>query len=381
MLGKDLYRIENNVELSSERLSSLVVFYLPLIGSDALALYEFLAYGLNSLEFNELNILLSSYNISIDRFEETMNILNQYHLVKTFRSKNEDRYVFVVNNPLSMKEFINDSILVRDFILKNSGTKYQNILASMNINNHDLSDYEDVSKKPDLSHLNEWNPYNETYVNKPQEKHYDFNTFFDVNTFLKDISVNLLPMRYRTYDNMKELALLADLYNVSYDKMRTFLPEVAKSNSNDFDLNLLKYKCMNSQNGYEKVENDDYNTPCLNFLMSLQDGKEVTPYDKKIIYTLAHDYSLNPSVINVLLSHALKNCDNHLYEKYIYPIASDLHRNNINSASDALNRLKSEKRSASVKKDVLPDYDDSNNPEYSEERLLEILSRKGNRNG
>ena len=43
MLGKDLYKIDGNVELSYERLKALVFFYSPLVGNDALALYEYLA--------------------------------------------------------------------------------------------------------------------------------------------------------------------------------------------------------------------------------------------------------------------------------------------------------------------------------------------------
>ena len=36
MLGNDLYKVEVKNELSNERLKSLVFFYAPLVGSDAL---------------------------------------------------------------------------------------------------------------------------------------------------------------------------------------------------------------------------------------------------------------------------------------------------------------------------------------------------------
>ena len=42
MLGNDFYKVEVNCELSNERLKSLIFFYGPLIGNDALVLYQYL---------------------------------------------------------------------------------------------------------------------------------------------------------------------------------------------------------------------------------------------------------------------------------------------------------------------------------------------------
>ena len=112
--------------------------------------------------------------------------------------------------------------------------------------------------------------------------------------------------------------------------------------------------------------------------MSLQDGKEVTDYDKKIIYNLSNRYHLAPAVINVLLEYGLKNCDNRLIENYLYPIASDLHRNDIHNAKDALNRL-SRPYEKNKKEDKLPTYDSSINKTMSaeeEEELLKLMGKK-----
>ena len=58
MIGKDLYKTEINAELSGERLKSLVFFYGPLIGNDALILYEYLVLQGTQYSFNEINDLL-----------------------------------------------------------------------------------------------------------------------------------------------------------------------------------------------------------------------------------------------------------------------------------------------------------------------------------
>ena len=375
MLGKDFYKIETNCELSNERLKSLVFFYGPLIGHDALALYEYLVLRGNTIGFNELNHLLTSLNISVDVFEEQCVKLNEYRLLRTL--KQDNKYIFVFNAPLTRTEFIKDNVLVRDFILKTSGTHYQELISDIyQLDNH--ADFEDVSQTLSLDTLNGWSKENETYLDRRPVNKYNFNTLFDVNTFLKDISTNLLPMKFRTESNLREIATLADLYNISYDKMRTYIPEVCNSDNNEFDLNLLKYKCMNAKADYTKVENGNYNVPCLTFLMSLQDGKEVTDYDKKIIMSLSDKYHLNSSVINVLIEHTLKSCDNRLIEKYMYSIASDLHRNNIVDAKGALARL-DRPYNKNSSKDVLPTYKTDNNKKMSkdeEDELLRLMGRK-----
>ncbi|MBQ5444867.1 MAG: DnaD domain protein, partial [Erysipelotrichaceae bacterium] len=219
----------------------------------------------------------------------------------------------------------------------------------------------------------------ESYLKKKEVRRYEFPTMFDVNVFLKDISSNLLPMRFRTPENMKELATLADLYNISYDKMRTYLPRVARTDTNEFDLKELRYLCMNAKSEYKKIDGDPYDTPCLNFLMSLQGGKEVTDYDKKIIYRLSQRYHLSVPVINVLLEHGLKNCSNSLIENYLYPIASDLHRNDILTSAQALERLNRPYEKKNRREEKLPVYDTSVNETMSasqEEELLRLMVKK-----
>ena len=375
MIGKDLYKTEVNAELSFEKLRSLLFFYGPLIGNDALVLYEYLVLKGNQYTFKEINELLMSLNLSVDDFEFYCIKLNEYRLLKTL--KQENRYVFVLNEPLDSRSFIKDDILVRDFILKTSGEYYRQLTADI-YEKGDYTGFEDVSSTLSMDTLRNWKVEDESYLKKKQSKSYDFNTMFDVNVFLKDISYNLLPLRFRTTENMKELSLLGDLYNISYDKMRTFLPRVARNDSNEFDLKTLRYLCMNAKSDYKKIEGDPYDVPCVQFLMNKQNGKEVTDYDKKIIYKLAHSYYLNPPVINVLLEYGLNNCNNSLIEKYLYSIASDFHRNDVKTSLQALEYLSKpfEKKTSSQK---LPIYDTAANKTMSakqEEELLKLMGKK-----
>lgn len=345
MLGKDLYKVDNRIELSNDEVKSLSIFYRPLIGCHSYAFYMHLIYSGIFIEYKELNDLCKIMNMSVDKLEQCLTVLNKYKLVKTLKSKDENKFIFIPQKPLDTQAFIKDDLYVRTFILKVGGPYYQEICSSFNYQNTRHDGFVDVSKKLDNNTLDSWTKEDETYLKKRNEnKEYRINSIFDINRFLKDVSNNLFPMKYRTYENLKEICSLADLYSISYDKMRTYLPRVLKSDSNQFDLKLLKTLCRSSRADYSKVDKGNYNVPCVLFLMNLQDGKEVTEYDKEILYNLANKYYLEPCVINVLIEHCLRNSDNRLIEKYVYQLASDLHRNDVKTSELALERLDAHKK-------------------------------------
>lgn len=387
MLGKDLFKVEVKADLSYRRNKSLILFYNPLIGNDAYYLYEFLCLKGTSSNFEELNKLLNSTRLSIDNFEECLKKLNKYGLLTTLKKKEEEqkedsnRYIFILENPLDFDEFSKDALLVRDFILKAGGQYYQMLISeTRSFSKH--RGFDDVSYKFDLKELESWNLNDEQFL-KPLgniDKSYDFNTMFDVNILLEDMSLNLLPMKFRTSENLKEIARLADIYNISYDKMRIIISKTLRSDSKSLDLKELKNRCIAALPDYRVIEKGNYKVPCELFLMNKQDGKEVTPFDKKILNDLSLKYHLTPEVINVLIEYTLNNCENHLIEKYMYSIASDFHRNGIDDYQSALKSLNgsTSKAKKETKKDIKVVYDNSNNKDVSKEELEALRKYRGN---
>lgn len=387
MLGKDLFKVEVKADLSYRRNKSLILFYNPLIGNDAYYLYEFLCLKGTSSNFEELNKLLNSTRLSIDNFEECLKKLNKYGLLTTLKKKEEEqkedsnRYIFILENPLDFDEFSKDALLVRDFILKAGGQYYQMLISeARSFSKH--RGFDDVSYKFDLKELESWNLNDEQFL-KPLgniDKSYDFNTMFDVNILLEDMSLNLFPMKFRTSENLKEIARLADIYNISYDKMRIIISKTLRSDSKSLDLKELKNRCIAALPDYRVIEKGNYKVPCELFLMNKQDGKEVTPFDKKILNDLSLKYHLTPEVINVLIEYTLNNCENHLIEKYMYSIASDFHRNGIDDYQSALKSLNgsTSKTKKETKKDIKVVYDNSNNKDVSKEELEALRKYRGN---
>ena len=61
----------------------------------------------------------------------------------------------------------------------------------------------------------------------------------------------------------------------------------------------------------------------------------------------------------MLIEHALKVCDNHLYSSYLYPIAGDFNRNGIDTSDKAVNALRGKSAVQNKTKyvEITPTYD------------------------
>lgn len=375
MLGSDLFKVESKVDLSYKRRKALILFYNPLIGNDAHYLYEFLCLKDSSSRFYELNDLLNSLRYTIDQFEESIRRLNKYRLVNTLKKKEEDTYIFVLNDPLSAEEFVNDDLLSRDFILKTSGKYYQSLLSEVrSVGKH--KGFEDVSCHLDPSELSSWTSDKETYLKKNDTIDYNFGTCFDINAFLKECEINAFPMKYRTPEVVKEIAMMGDLYNIDSESMRPLVFSCIKTGDPEFNLNSFRFRCQKYKAPYKNVEEGIYNVPCITFLMSKLNGKEATVLDRKIIFNLANEYHLNVEVINALLEFVLENNDNKLIEKYIYSLANDMHHNDVKTAKECIERLNGKNKNKShVFKE--PTYDDSKNIKATEEELEALRRMRG----
>ena len=85
----------------------------------------------NKCSCNEISDILNTLFYSIDTFEESLKKLNEFRLLITYRYKEEDKYLFVLKEPLTREEFIKNEVFVRYFILKTSGPYYQYLIADL----------------------------------------------------------------------------------------------------------------------------------------------------------------------------------------------------------------------------------------------------------
>ena len=101
-----------------------VLFYCPLITTDALSLYEYLLVKGSTASFEEISAVLNALMMPLDDFEKSLKKLNEYKLLFTYAYDEDGKYLFSLRNPKTRDEFIHDEILVRDFILKTNGEYY-----------------------------------------------------------------------------------------------------------------------------------------------------------------------------------------------------------------------------------------------------------------
>lgn len=375
MLNTNEYRIIGIDEINNDELKSLILLYKELIGQEKIYTYLFLLQQ-KSCVFNKLGSLLEAINLSLDIFEEHIIKLEEVKLLDTYTKENQ--IVFALNKPLNYSELIHHSILGRLLMRKINKSYYQTLVGLLSPQ-LSLEGFKRISHNIDISDLNTWNNQNEiifTQVNKLRDiKDKPIDSLFDIDNFVKNISNTLFPVNLRTYDNLSYIAKLADIYNISEERMRIFLKDVITLNPLRFNSDKLLSLCVSS-NTENEVFNADipYLMPCASFIKQMQGGKELTPSDKQLLERLLNDYKLKPEVINVLLEYAYKACNKQFIPKFIFSIAANFYRNDINDYKKALeliSRSDKQKKTNVVhnKKDILPKYDSSNNMDVSSELI------------
>lgn len=354
--------IENRASLSAEKMSSLLYLYTPLISREALFLYEMLL--TEKREKVSVANYLSLSGFSLDGFERYLGKLNEYDLVITYQK--DKQYLLVIKEALSGSAFFAHAFYGQLLLHEIGEEEYQK-RCQFFLKKLPRDGYQNISQRLTLGTLREENPYEK--VIQPLPSKTLNHSFFDMEKFLQNVSDLLLPYAERTEENVAAIQSCSDLYNIPASKMRILLNNMRKAGNGQFDKKILFHLAANMKNEYREVKPGEYQVPTVLFLMNQQGGKEVTPADKQLLYSLCEDYKLNPEVINVLLEYCLQKHQQRLYKSYLSQVAADMHRVGVETAQQAKNflyqkadhRMMKNKNSTTTK-DVLPVYDDSQNP-------------------
>ena len=352
MLGRNKYRARFSYELSFEDLKSLLLLYQPLISSNAVILYEHL--HTENDKINDISTLILRTGIALNDLEAAFKRLNEYRLVDSYIKG--DEYLFILHKPHSSLSFLNND-LYNKLLRKELGTEeLARRISLFTKSSFDETDgYENIS-----SQLSNRDPSDNTsqlpYESRTQQSEILNPSYFDISRFVKNASTVLLPRKARTIHNLNAISSLADTYGITQDEMRRFVSQCIKND--DLDITALKIKCQHAKSDYNVI-GEGYEVPCAVFLKSLQNGRDLTPNDIRLLDKLINEYHLRPSVVNVLIEHALKVCDNHLYSSYLYPIAGDFNRNGIDTSDKAVNALRGKSAVQNKTKyvEITPTYD------------------------
>lgn len=375
MLDKETVKIEGIEEISNERLKSLLFLYEELIDIRAIHLYQCLIY-LNHGTLYSVSQLLDILHIKEETLREMMHELERLQLIKTY--KKGDEYLIDVLAPLNCNEFFASEIFDR-YLATKTKDRYRSLRALLIRESSDKTDYIDISAKADLS---SWSSLDEKDYR--DIKALTDSSIFPLKKFLK-VSKNLFPESLRTYDNLDYIKKLGEAYGIGLDEMRRYVNEsIVRVKDPFIDKNTLLKKCQNARK-HTVYTDEGYLMATNDFLMQLLNVDKLNFNDRKIINRLVSKefFDLDHAVVNVLLEYVYKKKDR-LDQNLIYAIASDWVNKKIDTVDKAKDRIRqiNNQDKQNVKADFDPVYNTKENPNISDEEVLEYLkAMKGGTDG
>ena len=369
ILPADTYTVINKSILTDKDYKILSLLYKPIIGYQAVSLYETLRNDLDNTEFssNELNHhhLMSIMQLSLIEILQAREKLEAIGLLKTYiKQTDTNNYVYLLYSPLSAEEIFNHPIL-NIVLYSNLGKEeYNKLINLFKIPKISLKDYEEITssfddvfssvEKKTLDLNIEMNKYNSNDINISKGIDFDElissipNAEYNDKTFDKNIKklINNLSFSY----NLKTYELSGLVRGSLNERGYIDKEKLRKSARNyyqfehDNNLPTLLYK---KQPEYLKKPTGDNskwaamvytfeNLTPYEFLKAKYKGAEPTDRDKRLIESLMNDQQLSPGVVNVIIAYTLKTNDEKLTKAYVETIAGQLKRLNVETVEEAM---------------------------------------------
>lgn len=142
------YLIEKAQDISSNDLLIFRSFYGPILGSNAISVYQYLC-DMGSLNYGLDNVinLMKFLRLDIKNFDKSRKLLESLGLITTYEDVANLTYIFSIKKPLPIDEFISNKLLF-NLLKKNIGDLYTERLV-MNFKGeiYDKSEFQNVSAK------------------------------------------------------------------------------------------------------------------------------------------------------------------------------------------------------------------------------------------
>ena len=371
LLPADVYQVINRSLLNENDKLVLNMLYMPIIGSEAISLYNTLYNELKASNFmsSELNHhhLMTALGMNMNALKEARIKLEGIGLLKTYVKEGSiNSYIYELYSPLSVSEFFNHPIFNMVFYSNVGKEEYLRIKNYFKIPKVDLSSYTDVTSSFDMTfkskNYSSFDIENNDEIASKMKKSLEFSSYFDFDAFLSSFPKNLLNEKALNKSVRELINSLSYLYRIDPITMS----DIAKVSINEkglIDKELLRtnarkhYQFNNNgslpslvfhsqPNHLSSPEGDTSikgrlikvfeTTSPYDFLKSKYKGAKPTERDMKILEMLIVDIKLNPSVVNVLIDFVLKTQNNRLVKSFVEAIAGEWKRNSIETAKEAM---------------------------------------------
>ena len=351
--------------LSVEQRQSLHLLYGPLMGKSSICLYEFLGSIQNSVELEDVYLLL---NINASQFDKARNYLEQYHLIETY--VHEDDMLILLYAPLLPDKFLCHDTYSRLYLASVGSKCFDKIKAMLHKDKTISSVYTKVESPLDVSILDSWNETKEIAYEKVKptiKQKYDF----DFATLFKGMD-RVFPVRYRTNENLDRIAQMAQIYGIDAKDMRRYVQRSINPSTHVFDLDKLKEMVMRNRKVME-VSKDPYKMSPVKFLQNKQNGIPVVKSDQALIERLCKEFQFPIEVVNTLIEYTLRQTNQQFSRNYVEKVAASWVRLGVNSRQKALEIINESpvenKRDKKMEKIVLDDKFYTQKEEKSDAQL------------
>jgi replication initiation and membrane attachment protein len=351
--------------------ASLFLVYQKLCGSSAIGLYGLLVH-LNvpvSFTHGQLSNLLG---ISDAQMVADFEALEEVSLIESYHHPINDTYLYLLKMPLKINEALNHPVLGRAY-LQAVGDVHYDIIKKRYTPSKTLKEgFQSISKPFEAQRLKSFDSKAEVHFEK-EETTLD-GLRFNILELKQRCSDLIFPEALRSAQNLKLIEELGSVYGVNVSKMILLLGDCINIASMTFDSEKLE-NLLRKVKEPSEMPSDPYLSEPIQFLRWLQEGKEPTDTEKRLISSLVRDQRLNPEVVNVLIKYALDTSNQTLRRSYVETIAASWSRLKISTKDQALAHIQGiSAKPVKGRKEAIPDYKNTNEP-MSESELADLKAR------
>ncbi|MGT2737099.1 DnaD domain protein [Streptococcus orisratti] len=363
-----LFLKHNRVSYDS---TTLIQLYYPIMGSDALAVYEYLvAFFDNGVHTHKFSELLNHLQFGMKRLEEALVMLTALDLLVLYQTR--DSYILKIKPALGNETFLADPVYRRLLELRIGEIAVSELEVSIPENARDISKtFSDV--------------FNSEIQNQPKSSKTD--PTFDLVSFQRLMTRDGLSFSENEKMDVIGLYAFADKYKMNWFEVYGLANETAINRK----ISLKRMEAKKQQPSQSQVDGDFTNSElvviqqarslsALDFLKVIKSSRKavVTKAERNLLEDLAQ-MSFLDEVINILVLYTFnKTKSANLSKPYLMTLANDFSYRGIGTAEAAVVALRHspeiQKKNAAkpIKKSNVPEW---SNPNYKNETSQEELAK------
>ncbi|WP_237648694.1 replication initiation and membrane attachment family protein [Sediminibacillus terrae] len=411
LLPIDGFAIKTTAALSMESLQSLTHLYQPLVGSDAISLYQTLMSECqlrnHHQELQTHHTLMNYLSLPLDKLYQARLKLEGIGLMSTYKTEHKQKnvYTYQLNPPFLPVDFFNDGMLSQLLYHHLGEKKHGELVHLFDIEGQGQLKGEDVTMgfadvfDTHISHFAAPASPGEERQQESQAGPAHLDEEVDFGWIEQMLQKRMISSRsVLTAANKKLIRQMIVLYDLPVQDLESAVIW-AINEDNQLDAKEFKSAChdlfqasarkadiklVEKQTGRVKAENtaeepvskEEQFVKMLEeispkqLLEDLSGGNQASAQDLKTIRDVMTQQGLSPGVMNVLVHYVLLKTDMKLSKAYLEKIASHWARKNVKTVKQAMALAKSENQKYQqwgsgtakqsyrkpAKKEVIPDW-------------------------